>query len=215
MTQGETTMVKHKGAEMMKVVLENMRKLGIEPTPATMRVFVNRLLNEVRQKSKRLHEAADLDPEAVQKALEEASGQLAVLQDFLSPDNMKRFEAAAEFVPQLEEFFGSLNTHFELQKQKEEEAAEEAEAAAAQAEQEAEAEAEEAAAEAEEEAAEQEAEAEEAGETPEAAAEEGAGLPDTEEGEAATEEPAEEPEEAEELQEGYARWKKLAGILRG
>jgi len=212
-------MAKLKGSKMVKIVLERMNKLGIEPTPQTMKSFVDRLLSEAKARTKRLHEAADLDPEAVQKALEEAVGQLAVLQDFLSPDNMKRFEAAAEFVPQLEEFFGSLNTHFELQKQKEEEAAAEAEQAAADAEAEAEAEAEQAAADAEEQAAEQEAEAEEAGETPEAAAEEGAGLPDSEEAEAEesepAEEPAEEPEEVEELQEGYSRWKKLAGIVRG
>ena len=59
-----------------------------------------------------LKEAAELDPDQVQKALEDAVGETAVLEDFLSPDNMKRVEAAAEFLPKLKEFFGALNTHF-------------------------------------------------------------------------------------------------------
>jgi hypothetical protein len=204
-------MAKLKGYKLIKVILEKMNKAGIEPTPESVRVVAGRMLAEVKSKSSRLNEAAELDPEAVQKALEEAVGQLAVLQDFLSPDNMKRFEAASEFVPQLEEFFGSLNTHFELQKVKDEEATAEAEQAAADAESEAEAEAEQAAADAEEDAAEQEAEAEEQGETPEATAEAGAGLPD----DAASEEAQEEDPEPEELEESLDRWKKLAGIVRG
>jgi hypothetical protein len=166
-TQGEIKM-KLKGHKMIKTILERMKKAGIKPTPETVRTVVERMSSELKSKSRRLNEAAELEPEAVQKALEEAVGQLAVLQDFLSPDNMKRFEAAAEFVPQLEEFFGSLNTHFELQKVKDEEATADAEQAAAEAESQAEAEAEQAGADAEEAAAEQEQEAEERGDTPEA-----------------------------------------------
>ena len=84
-----------------------------------------------------LKEAAELDPDQVQKALEDAVGETAVLEDFLSPDNMKRFEAAAEFLPKLKEFFGALNTHFEVQKAQQEEAEQQAEEEAARAEEEA------------------------------------------------------------------------------
>ena len=150
--------------DILTIVIESLKEQGVKPTKSSVVYYYLKSLKEAyrsigSKEQKLLREGADLDPEKVQSALEDAAGQLSVLQDFLSPDNMKRFEAAAEFIPQLEEFFASLNTHFELQKQKEEEAAAEAEEAAAQAEAEAEAEAEEQAAQAEEDAA---AEAEEA-----------------------------------------------------
>jgi len=78
-----------------------------------------------------LREAAELDPDQVQSALEDAVGETAVLEDFLSQDNMKRFEAAAEFLPKLKDFFGALNTHFEVQKAQQEEAEAQAEEEAA------------------------------------------------------------------------------------
>ena len=201
--------------DILTIVLESMKANGVKPTKASVVYYYLKSLKEACRSvdnRKLLSEGADLDPEAVQSALEDAAGQLNVLQDFLSPDNMQRFEAAAEFIPQLEEFFGSLNTHFELQKKKEEEAAAEAEEAAAQAEAEAEAEAEEQAAQAEEEAAEQaeedEAEAEKAEETDTPPPED---APPAEKAEA---EPEEEPEDLEErLDEGVLnRWKTLANL---
>ena len=137
--------------DIVDLVTEALKQHGVKPTKASVTYYYLKALKEsYRSFDKRksvLSEGADMDPEQVQKALEDASGQLSTLQDFLNPDNMKRFEAAAEFIPQLGEFFGSLNTHFEIQKQKEEEAATEAEEAASQAEADAEAEAEDAAAE--------------------------------------------------------------------
>ena len=199
-------MAKVRENTMAVTIVESIKKLGVTPTPKLVRAVASATLLSLGEKWRgclpgRLQEAAELDPEAVQGALEDSIGQLAALQDFLNPENMQRFEAASEFVPQLEEFFNSLNMHFELQKQKEEEAAEEAEASAEQAEQEA-------ADEAEKQAAAQEAEAEEQGETPEAQAEEGAGIGDSEEAEAAE-------DESGELAESLARWKQLAGIIRG
>ena len=136
--------------DIVEVVINSLNKAGLKPTRETVTYFYLKGLTEsyrrLHRKKALLTEGADMDPEQVQAALEDAAGQLSTLQDFLNPDNMKRFEAAAEFIPQLDEFFGSLNTHFEIQKQKEEEAAAEAEASAEQAEAEAEAEAEEQAA---------------------------------------------------------------------
>ena len=194
---------------VVATIVENITRAGVKPTPKIVKSVTSGVLAS-------LNEAAELDPEAVQKALEDAVGQLASLEDFLNPDNMKRFEAAAEFVPMLEEFFGSLNVHFELQKQKEEEAAEEAEQQAADAAAEAEREADASADQAEAEAEEAAAESEEEGESIEAQAEEGAGLPDDAEAEAAAEADVAE-EEPEELAEALycKRWKQLAGIIRG
>ncbi len=200
---------------ILDVILETLKSQAIKPTRASVTYFYLKSLQETvsrisNKKGTMLVEGADMDPEQVQKALEDAAGQLSTLQDFLNPDNMKRFEAAAEFIPQLDEFFGSLNTHFEIQKQKEEEAAEEAEAAAAEAEAKAEAEAEEQAAEAEEEA---EAEAEEAEEESAEAEENDAPPPnDAPPAEQAQAEPDEEGGE-EELNESVVnRWKTLAKI---
>ena len=204
--------------DIVDVVINSLKEAGVKPTKSSVTYFYLKTLTESyrsirRSKSRLLTEGADMDPEQVQAALEDAAGQLSTLQDFLNPDNMKRFEAAAEFIPQLDEFFGSLNTHFEIQKQKEEEAAAEAESAAAEAEAQAEAEAEESAAAAEEEAA---AEAEDAEE--ESAEAEEAEAPPPEEAppaEKAEAEPQEEPaEEGEEgLNEGLLnRWKSLANI---
>ena len=199
--------------DIVDLVTEALEQNGVKPTKASVTYYYLKTLKEsYRSFGKRksiLSEGADMDPEQVQKALEDAAGQLSTLQDFLNPDNMKRFEAAAEFIPQLDEFFGSLNTHFEIQKQKEEEAAAEAEEAASQAETEAEAEAEEAAAEAEEEAAEQDKQAEE-----ESEAAEDSGEPPPEDAPPAEQAQADEPEEVEEsLNEGVInRWKTLAKI---
>lgn len=197
--------------DIVAIVTEAMEAANVKPTKSSVIYYYLKTLQEVsksldqRQKLP-LVEGADLDPEQVQAALEDAAGQLSVLQDFLSPDNMQRFEAAAEFIPQLEEFFGSLNTHFELQKQKEEEAEAEAEEAASQAEAEAEQAAEDQAAEAEEEAdaaaAEDEAESEEA---------EATDAPPPEDAPPA--EKAETEPEEEELNESVLhRWKTLANL---
>ena len=165
-----------------------------------------------------LKEAAELDPDQVQQALEDAVGETAVLEDFLSPDNMKRFEAAAEFLPKLKDFFGALNTHFEVQKAQQEEAEAQAEEEAAQAEEEAAAKAEEEAAAAEEEAAqaEEDAAADEEDEMAQAAEE---NPPEEEPAEEPTEEPSEEVDTddaaAEELEEAFQRMSRLAGLLRG
>ena len=102
---------------ILDVILETLKSQAIKPTKSSVTYFYLKSLQETvsRISSKRgamLVEGADMDPEQVQKALEDAAGQLSTLQDFLNPDNMKRFEAAAEFIPQLDEFFGSLNTHF-------------------------------------------------------------------------------------------------------
>ena len=201
--------------DIVRILTDSLTKAGIKPTRASVTYFYLKSLKEsyrsLGKKNKQLlREGADMDPEQVQAALEDAAGQLSILQDFLNPDNMKRFEAAAEFIPQLDEFFSSLNTHFEIQKQKEEEAAAEAEDAAASAEAEAEAAAEEDAAAAEEEASD---EAEAAEEESAAAEEEGAEQPeDAPPAEMAqAEEPTEDGEE--ELAEGLVgRWKKLANI---
>jgi DNA-directed RNA polymerase beta' subunit len=200
--------------DIVTVVVNSLNEAGVKPTKSSVTYYYLKAMTEsyrlLHRKNKRLlNEGAELDPEQVQAALEDAAAQLSTLQDFLNPDNMKRFEAAAEFIPQLDEFFGSLNTHFELQKVKEEEAAEEAESAAQEAEAEAEREAEEAAGEAEEDAAEQDVEAEE-----DSAAAEEAEIPPPEEAppaEKAEAEPAEEAEE--ELAESLVRrWKTLANI---
>ena len=202
--------------DIVQVVIDSLNKAGVKPTRDSVTYFYLKGLTEsyrrVQRKKVMLTEGADMDPEQVQKALEDAAGQLSTLQDFLNPDNMKRFEAAAEFIPQLDEFFAGLNTHFEIQKQKEEEAAAEAEASAEQAEAEAEAEAEEQAAAAEEEAAE---DAEASEEEAAAAAEEEepppADAPPAEQAEAPAEEEAGEGEE--ELNEGILnRWRTLANI---
>ena len=216
--------------DIVTVVVDALNEAGIKPTKSSVTYYYLKSLKEsyrrLRSKHTLMKEGADLDPEQVQGALEDAVGQLSTLQDFLNPDNMKRFEAAAEFIPQLEEFFGSLNTHFEVQKQKEEEAAAEAEAAAAQAEEEAAAKAEEDAAEAEaaadKEAAEQDAEAAKADAEAEAPPEDAAPAdkaeaePPEEPEEPADPEPPEESPEAEEpeaLEEGMLRrWKTLANI---
>jgi len=207
--------------DIVDLVTEALKENGIKPTKASVTYYYLKTLKEsyrsLKHKKSVLTEGADMDPEQVQAALEDAAGQLTTLQDFLSPDNFKRFESAAEFIPQLEEFFATLNTHFEIQKQKEEEAAAEAEEAAAQAESEAEAEAEEQAAAAEDEAAE-EAEAAEA----ESAEAEEAEAPQPEDAPPAEKAQAEEPAEGgegeeegleEKLNEGVlSRWKTLANI---
>jgi len=205
--------------DIVDVVTEALKKNGVKPTKSSVTYYYLKSLKEsYRSLGKRrrvLNEGADMDPEQVQAALEDAVGQLTTLQDYLSPDNLKRMEAAVEFLPQLEEFFTSLNTHFEIQKQKEEEAAKAAEDEAAQAEAEAEAEAEDQAAEAEDEAAE---EAESAEEESAAAEEEGAAQPEEAPPaeKAQAEEPAEGGEEEgleEKLNEGIlSRWKTLANI---
>lgn len=214
--------MKLKKRNIFEVIKASLVEANMPVTKSSVTYFYLKTLQETvkrldTKKASLLTEGADLDPEKVQSALEDAAGQLSVLQDFLNPDNMKRFEAAAEFIPQLDDFFGSLNTHFEIQKQKEEEAAAEAEEAAAQAEADAEAEAEKAAEEAEEEAA--EAEEEQAEEEP-PPAEQAEEEPEPEPEEPADPEPpeeepqAEEPEEpAEALEEGLLRrWKALANI---
>ena len=165
-----------------------------------------------------LREAAELDPDQVQSALEDAVGETAVLEDFLSQDNMKRFEAAAEFLPKLKDFFGALNTHFEVQKAQQEEAEAQAEEEAAAAEAEAEAKAEEEAAAAEEEPAEDDEMDQAAEEVPPTEPEpepepEVEEVPEEEPAEAPEEEEVEAPEEPEEaLQESFKRMKSLAGL---
>ena len=206
--------------DIVDLVTEALKKNGVKPTKASVTYFYLKSLKEsyrtLGRNRKLLKEGADMDPEQVQAALEDAVGQLGTLQDFLNPDNMKRFEAASEFIPQLEEFFTSLNTHFEIQKQKEEEAAKAAEEEAANAEAEAEAAAEEEAAAAEEEAAEEQEAAEE-----ESAAAEEEGEAQPEDAPPAEKAQAEEPEEGggeeegleESLNEGILnRWKTLANI---
>jgi hypothetical protein len=203
--------------DIVDLVTEALRKNGIKPTKASVTYYYLKSLKEsyrsvrVGHGRRVLAEGADMDPEQVQAALEDAAGQLATLQDFLNPDNFKRFEAAAEFIPQLEEFFGSLNTHFEIQKQKEEEAMAAAEEEAANAESEAEAEAEENADAAEEEAADEQEAAED-----ESAAAEDEGQPQPEEAppaeKAQAEEPADEGGEEELAESLLRRWKTLADI---